>query len=345
MSNEPLELASAAVLKDYWLFDTTIQRSFLENACGFSGSHIWQIRRQHSAHCLKAWPLPFQDSDLLNRLHRWMLHAFQFENDWEFVPEVHPRRNGQTWIRYSGRLWDLTQWMPGQAHFHANPSLPRLKAACRALAQLHEAWSSESILAVPPSVQRRLESARKWEEAARAGWRPTLTPYDLDPVSPIASRIWALLPPFLPEIEIRLPCWTAPRTLQPCLCDIWHDHVLFTGDKVTGIIDYGSMRLDTAAADLARMLGSLVGDDLEMWNAGFAAYREVRPLDEAEATLARVLDWTGVVLGAANWLHRLYIENRVYEDRERVARRMQELVERMEFFASSPLWGKAYRCL
>ncbi|HLW68068.1 MAG TPA: phosphotransferase, partial [Gemmataceae bacterium] len=166
-----------------------------------------------------------------------------------------------------------------------------------------------------------------------------------DPVSPVAGRIWALLPPFLPEIETRLQCWTGPRRLQPCLCDIWHDHVLFTGDGVTGIIDYGSMRLDTPAADLARMLGSLVGDDLAMWNPGFAAYREVRPLDEAEATLARVLDWTGVVLGAANWLYRLYIEFRVYEDRQRVARRMQDLLSRMEYFASSALWGKAYRCL
>ena len=80
-------------------------------------------------------------------------------------------------------------------------------------------------------------------------------------------------------------------------------------------------------------------------SAGFAAYREVRPLDEAEATLARVLDWTGVVLGAANWLHRLYVENRQYEDRERVARRMEDLMQRMENYASSALWGKAFRCL
>ena len=293
--------------------------------------------------CLKAWPIDFQDSNRLNRLHGAMRSAF--ENGLKFVPIVFWKPNQQTCHYCCGRFWDLTAWMSGLADFRVNPSMPRLQAACRALAQLHETWSNESIVAIPPSVLRRLESTRQWEEAIRADWRPQIAADELDPVTRIARRIWPLLPPFMPEIQKRLECWTGPRNLQPCVCDIWHDHVLFTGDEVTGIIDYGSMRIDTPATDLARMLGSLVGDDLKMWNAGFAAYREVRLLDQADATLARVLDWTGVVLGAANWLHRLYVEKRTYQDRYLVANRMQALVERMEHFASSPLWGTAFRCL
>jgi len=345
MTDAPLELAARAVLKDYWLSETSQRTYYLGNAGGFSDSHLWQIRDRHSTYCLKAWPVDLKDSDRLGQTHQWMKQAYDFEKGWLFVPEIFKRKDSKTWIRHSGRLWDVTDWKPGRANFFAQPSLPRLQAACRALAQLHDAWSSETLVTKPPSVFWRLESARQWEDMIRRGWRPMVALTELDPVSPIAGRIWALLPQFLPEIEIRLQCWTEPRTLQPCLCDIWHDHVLFIGDEVTGIIDYGSIRLDTPAADLARLLGSLVGDDLSMWNAGFAAYREVRPLHEAEAALARMLDWTGVVLGAANWLHRLYVENRVYEDRERVAKRMQDLAQRMEYFASSPLWGKSYRCL
>jgi Ser/Thr protein kinase RdoA (MazF antagonist) len=341
MADDLLDAAARVV----WGEPSTAQRlKPLGNAGGFSGSRIWVANHLLGDLCLKAWPVDFLDSDRLSRIHRWMLISERSEAS-RFVPFVHEIRTGQTCLCHAQRLWDISDWMRGEANFHSNPSLPRLQAACRALAQLHEAWSGETVTAAPPSIQRRLESSRKWEEAIRAGWRPTVASAELDPVSPIASRIWALLPPFLPEIEMRLQCWTEPRTLQPCLCDIWHDHVLFTDDEVSGIIDYGSMRLDTPAADLARMLGSLVGDDLGIWNAGFTAYREIRPLDEAEATLARVLDWTGVVLGAANWLQRLYVENRQYEDRERVANRMHELMQRMENFASSALWGNAFRCL
>ena len=61
--------------------------------------------------------------------------------------------------------------------------------------------------------------------------------------------------------------------MQPCLCDPWHDHVLFTGDQVSGVIDYGSVKEDHIAVDLARLLGSLVEDDENAWSIGLKAYQ------------------------------------------------------------------------
>ena len=52
---------------------------------------------------------------------------------------------------------------------------------------------------------------------------------------------------------------TAP--LQVCHGDLWHDHVLFSGEEVTGLIDFDAMKIDSRALDLARLLGSLVKDD------------------------------------------------------------------------------------
>ncbi len=49
--------------------------------------------------------------------------------------------------------------------------------------------------------------------------------------------------------------------IQPCIGDIWHDHILFLGDGVSGLVDFGGMRADTVAGDIARLLGSLVADD------------------------------------------------------------------------------------
>ena len=76
----------------------------------------------------------------------------------------------------------------------------------------------------------------------------------------------------------------------------------FDGDRVTGVIDYGAMKIDHPAVDVARLLGSLVEDDLAGWAMGLAAYREVRPLSADEAELARALDVTGTIAAAAVWL-------------------------------------------
>ena len=83
---------------------------------------------------------------------------------------------------------------------------------------------------------------------------------------------------------------------QPCLGDVWHDHILFEGDQVSGVIDFGGVRVDHVAADLGRLIGSLVGDDDAAWTAAMAAYRALRPLSWEEEALARLLDRTGAII-------------------------------------------------
>jgi Ser/Thr protein kinase RdoA (MazF antagonist) len=124
--------------------------------------------------------------------------------------------------------------------------------------------------------------------------------------------------------------------LQPCLCDVWHDHVLFDGDRLTGLIDYGAMKIDHPAVDLARLLGSLVEDDPEGWSVGLAAYREVRPLSADEEELAHALDLSGTIAGASVWLRWLYHEGKEFEDRAAAGRRLEGLTLRLErYFTAS----------
>jgi homoserine kinase type II len=118
--------------------------------------------------------------------------------------------------------------------------------------------------------------------------------------------------------------------LQPCLCDVWHDHLLFEEDRLTGIVDYGSVKLDHVAVDLARLLGTLIGDDEEMRTVGMMAYRKLGPMTSGEEELAWALDETGTVVGAANWLQWLYRDGKVFEDPVRVAKRLGEIVQRLE---------------
>jgi homoserine kinase type II len=115
--------------------------------------------------------------------------------------------------------------------------------------------------------------------------------------------------------------------LQPCVCDLWHDHVLFTGNQVTGIIDFGSVKIDHVAVDLARLLGSTIGDDGAQWDIALAAYAT---LSAEEIELARLLERTGVFVAAMNWLRWLYHEERVYEQPTAVLARLAALRRRLE---------------
>jgi Ser/Thr protein kinase RdoA (MazF antagonist) len=145
------------------------------------------------------------------------------------------------------------------------------------------------------------------------------------------ERAWPIVRDRINQVPLQLSRWTGRSVrLQPCLCDVWHDHVLFSGDIVTGLIDYGSAKIDHVAVDLARLLGSLIQDDAGERVAGLRAYSTVSALTPEVEDLVIVLDKTGTVLGAANWLMWLYQEGRVFDNRLAVARRLGELVERLE---------------
>jgi Ser/Thr protein kinase RdoA (MazF antagonist) len=295
----------------------------LGNHGGFSGAHLWRVEAAGASFCLRAWP----PGDPTPERLRW-LHDLMGSAALPFVPRVVPIGSA-TFAARAGRLWELTTWLPGRADYcHRQPA--RLRAACAALAQLHRAWSGLSpARGTCPALGRRLERTADWLALASSGWRPR--PDDDDPVKPWADRGLRLLAPWARRVLTLLAPWAGRSfVLHPCLCDVWHDHVLFEGDAVTGIVDYGSVKVDHPAADLARLLGSLVGDDAAAWADGLDAYASIRPLSSDERELARALDHTGVILGAANWLRWLYHDGRRFEDRRLVADRLAGLVRRME---------------
>src|SRR5581483_3309419 len=164
------------------------------------------------------------------------------------------------------------------------------------------------------------------------GWRPhAVSNLPIDSLWPLVERAWRRLPVWLPMVLRDLEPWMSfCCPVQPCLCDPWHDNLLFEGDRLTGLVDYGTVKADHVAVDLARMMGSLVGDDPEGWECGLRAYRQVRGLNDTEERLAHVLDRTGTILAVVNWLRLLCHEGRSYEDIPAVARRLECLLNRLE---------------
>jgi Phosphotransferase enzyme family len=149
-----------------------------------------------------------------------------------------------------------------------------------------------------------------------------------------ATRLFAVAGEAMQSPSLAESLATAPELmLQPAIRDIHHDHVLFTGDEVSGLIDFGAMRIDTPLTDLARLVGSLVGDDQEARRLAVDAYSELRPLNHEERRLVDVLDESGVVLGALNWLMWLYVERRDMGPVGPIVKRLDELLARAERLA------------
>jgi Ser/Thr protein kinase RdoA (MazF antagonist) len=330
MPPHPLDPEARTVLDEYPFVLGAPALLPLGNRGGFSGARLWQVQASGGRLCLRAWPPGEPAPARLQDIHRCMRSAR--EAGLSFVPPVFATRGGATWVAHSGRLWDVTGWMPGRADFHERPSRARLECACRALAQLHVAWAASPTPTGPcPSVRRRLDCAQEWTTRVAAGWNPPALAAADDPVSPWTVRAWQVLPPWIDHVFRALAPWAArPLPLQPCMCDVWHDHLLFTGDTVTGLVDFGGVKIDNVAIDLARLLGSLIGDDSTLRAAGLQAYSAVRPMSAEEEELVATLDRTGTILGVANWLLWLYHEGRHFDDRHAVARRLAELVERIE---------------
>jgi Ser/Thr protein kinase RdoA (MazF antagonist) len=205
-----------------------------------------------------------------------------------------------------------------------------LDAACAALAHLHQTWMPPAVrVDVCPAVQRRLQSWQRWQKVVASGWRPAWQ--SLDPHADAARQLWQLVGAQIDDVPRLLSPWQSrPLPLQPCVCDLWHDHVLFTGESVTGLIDFGSAKEDHIAVDLARLLGSLVGDDPARWDGGMSAYSRVNPLSSETITLAKTLDRTGTIIAATNWLRWLYIERRSYDHPDAVQSRLLHLVQRLK---------------
>jgi Ser/Thr protein kinase RdoA (MazF antagonist) len=335
-----LDMAARLVLEQYgW---SSLQLHALGNRGGFSGAALWRVKHSGSDLCLRAWPVDSETKISRQRLSRiHSLIKFARNNDLTFIPDVLQTQDGSSFVERADRLWDLSTWMPGAAANPTHVTKAQVEAAFIALARLHAAWTTAGSSHGPcPGTNRRLNGFHEWESRVRIALdslhlarlqRSPGSAANDDPAKACAQRAWQLLEIHAGKIPIKLSPWTNRAVpLQPCLCDIWHDHVLFEGDFVTGLVDFGGVKMDQVAVDLARLLGSLVEDRAELRAAGLEAYRRIRPLSLEEEELVSVLDMTGALVGLMTWLKWLYVDDKPFENRLSATRRLQALVDRVE---------------
>jgi hypothetical protein len=219
--------------------------------------------------------------------------------------------------------------MPGVADYLTNLTPTRIANACAALAQIHRVWQPTiPVLAASAIIHLRLKLIAKWRDLAT---KPSEPVGSINPAVAEAIRHgWQVARTAADTTERLLREWDDwPMFIQPCLRDVWGAHVLFTGDAVTGVIDYGSVKPDHVAVDLARLLGDLVEDDDAAFATGLDAYRVAGGTLDVPVDFVRLLDRTGAVCGVMNWLVRLCGGGYEHPDMGSVVARLTRLADRV----------------
>jgi Ser/Thr protein kinase RdoA (MazF antagonist) len=310
----------------------------LGSAGGLSGAQFWRVVAPRGTLVLRRWPIEHPTPEKLQFIHAVLRHAA--DRGMTILPVPIATADGATYVAHDGHLWELTPWLAGVADYETSPAdtkPSKLRAAMSALAQLHVATSDFPtagdlrVAGAAPSVTSRLARLPELQSGGIANLQGAVDPNIWPELTPLAHQFLDVLPSVLPKAIAQLaPLADKPLPLQPCIRDIWHDHVLFEGERVSGLVDFGAMQVDTPATDIARLLGSLVGDDKSGWQIGLAAYQTVRPLSADELHAVPALDASSIILAGCNWIGWIYIEHRQFLSRETITARLKRLATRIQ---------------
>jgi Ser/Thr protein kinase RdoA (MazF antagonist) len=280
---------------------------------GLSGAAVWRVSQGGKTFCLKRWPTEHPAPDELASIHGLLKHVAQA--GLAIVPVPVATCDGHSFLHRDGHLWELAPWLPGEPYDRTQPSSEKRLAAMRCLAQFHLVANSHEVtkVGVAPGLQKRreilcaLRGGRLEQLRLAVGAKP-------------ASELRTLAEEMLVEVERTVAAVLAeveqaaevPLPLQWCLRDVKCDHVLFTGERVTGLIDFGAAAIDSVAGDVARLARSLAGDDQRLWLSALDDYQASRSLTTDERRAIDCYDRGGTLAAAANWLRWLFVDERSF---------------------------------
>lgn len=297
----------------------------LGGAGGLSGATLWRYPSAAGPMALRAWP-DVSTHDHVQNIHDWLRDAA----DLRYLAFPVVARDGRSIAELGGRLWQLEPWMPGVPDLAEPPSASRLDAAISGLARLHARLAGRSIEGTSPGMTA---AALELEALMSRDLDRLESALDGAPTGAnlVAGRQWialarALIPRHLPGLH------DAARLrvrLQPCLRDARPEHFLFEGERLTGLVDYGAMGIETVAADLARLTGEWLEGDLLLQARAISVYQMIRPLDASERALVSAFEVAADLLIGAHWLRWRWLEPRRFEDPAAVSKGLDRGIRRL----------------
>lgn len=320
------------ILAQYPLTRDRPQVTPLGNCGGFSGALLWRIETADGPLCLRRWPRAHPTSDHLKFMHQVL--RFVRNGGFEIVPAPLPCRNGGTFIRDAGFLWELTAWLPGTADYLDRPSQTKLKNAVKELARFHcvaDLFYAQPKHGPPPGIALRAQRLDELMSGQAMQIRQAVCAAVKSPLHDLGRHIMQRFYELLPRAEKAIH-GQLHRTVRllPCIRDIHAEHVLFKDVHVTGFVDFGALRDDTPAADVSRLLGSMAGSDTEAWRVGVEAYQAERKLSDDELNLVAAFDTVNDLIAGMNWLQWVFVDRRIFESEQRVTARVAQIAARLD---------------
>ena len=308
---------------------------------GYSGAGIWKWESHNPPYALRRWPQNTLPKSRLLGLHRllrwWGDNGFP-----EFAIPL-PTTDGSTLLQLDSHLWQMEPWMPGRADFHAHPSEDRLKSAMHWLARLHLAtprflpdpaareWFQSFPASPSPAVSERLSLIHSWNPERIAAHRSQIPRIPDQRFHTPLLGFLDQFPRHAPGIATELQLATRLSVpLFPSLRDLWHDHLLFTGEQLSAVIDPAHCRTESAPSDLSRLLGSLFPLEKNSWDRALEFYTSLRPLTPDEYQLLEVLDRSQILLSGLHWVERLTTDSPLPSDPTSLANRLETLHKRLD---------------
>ncbi|MGZ0167064.1 MAG: phosphotransferase enzyme family protein [Planctomycetales bacterium] len=310
---------------------------------GFSGAGVFKVETANTGYCLRRWPVAQTSAARVLAVHQ--LLALAQDRGVSIVPVSLKSNSGTTLAEVNGEWWQLEPWMPGVADFLAEPSDERLESAMTQLARFHNAvrdwvpaggvgqWFQPRSNKACPTITHRIRMIDGYASSI-TDFNEALAQESDTRFRDAGVRIALLFRSAHSEVKQELiAVESLPVPLQPCIRDLWHDHLLFQGDELSGIVDFGAMATDSITCDLSRLLGSLFGDDSAAWQRGIGYYESVRTMTEAEHRLLRSLDRSSILLSGMTWLKRRYVLRNTPADISRVCDRLDAILVRLSSLA------------
>ncbi|QDS98913.1 phosphotransferase enzyme family protein [Adhaeretor mobilis] len=279
---------------------------------GLSGARLWKIDYQEQSYCLRQLP-DRPPAERLAEIHGFLDHLQS--QQCQFTPRVMRTLRGETHIFENGHAWELLTWLPGAALPVKDLQGEQTKTALETLATVH--ILADSLRTSPEvssggsrGIQVRDSTLKGLSQDIYQARMAELIVTSDSLYAERCQRMFAALRSCLPIIQEEVAkVVQMPLPLRWILGDVHREHLLFTGNEVTGLIDFGAVRVDSPMTDVARLLGSTTLDDHEKWTAGLTAYTLIRRISPSELATMAAFDAGGVAVAANRWLHWLLVSD------------------------------------
>lgn len=302
---------------------TTVLRSYPQlagySSCqfwpdsGFSGAKVWRIGSGAAIWALKLWPSVGPNRATLAWIHGVL--QFAAARGWRLAPlPLVDAAGNSVHVGSDGSCWDVTPWINGTVLAEGKAMPDHVRSAAMALAAYHLAVREHPDVeasALSPGLKLRLAEVESWQTIDLRGALLQLgrTTSATEEASAVLKHLAEVIPPLLPATAARLTKLTQVELfILPAIRDLWRPHLFYDETQVVGVIDFGALRLEHRATDLARLLGSLCDSRENLWKVGFQSYQHVWPLTSQEVEVYQAFVASQRVLAPLTWAQRLFPE-------------------------------------